>query len=395
LEDRVRPLSWRALDAVSREDVRAVSALHRWSRTWINAGDVAHALAGLLDSRVEIVVRRVRGGGAARAADEAVAVVVSTEDGPERNGSAFIECEAPLATALVRRALRRSGPRIPSGGAAALAGAVAAILLATGRRAHARQALRVVAAGAAPQIAAQFTTTGGEFIEASLTVIVDDDAFGARVMLPLARALAAPEPTWTRANLAALGDVPIALPIVAAVSFSTAGELGTLRRGDAWLPGAWSLRRSTAPGATFEGPLLLASPTSETALRAVLGEEGRLVLREGVESLAWTPRVDFGREEVAVSEAERDALVEAVGEVPVVVRVEIGVAEMRARDWASLAPGDVVSLGRKIGDAVTLRVGGVTVARGELVDLEGEVGVRILGRTDGDPGLARPAAKER
>jgi flagellar motor switch/type III secretory pathway protein FliN len=237
--------------------------------------------------------------------------------------------------------------------------------------------------------------SGGEFIEASLTVIVDDETFGARVVVPLARALAAPEPTWTRANLASLGDVPIALPIVAAVSLSTAGELGTLRRGDAWLPGTWNLRRSTSPGATFEGPVLLASPTSETALRAVLGEEGRLVLREGVESLAWTPRGGVDREEVAVSEAERDALVEAVGEVPVVVRVEIGVAEMRARDWASLAPGDVVSLGRKIGDAVTLRVGGVTVARGELVDLEGEVGVRILGRTDGDPGLARPTAKER
>ncbi len=84
-----------------------------------------------------------------------------------------------------------------------------------------------------------------------------------------------------------------------------------------------------------------------------------------------------------MTEADKDALIEAVGEVPVVVRVEIGVVEMRAREWASLAPGDVVGLGKRIGEAVTLRVGGVTVARGELVDLDGEVAVRILGRTDG------------
>jgi flagellar motor switch/type III secretory pathway protein FliN len=92
--------------------------------------------------------------------------------------------------------------------------------------------------------------------------------------------------------------------------------------------------------------------------------------------LGWT------REEDDVGESEKDALVEAVGEVPVVVRVEIGVAEMRAREWAAIGRGDVIALGRKIGEPVTLRVGGVTVARGELVDLDGEVGVRVLGRTD-------------
>ena len=79
-------------------------------------------------------------------------------------------------------------------------------------------------------------------------------------------------------------------------------------------------------------------------------------------------------------QAKSGALVEAVGEVPVVVRVEIGVAEMRAREWAALGRGDVIALGRKIGEPVTLRVGGVAVAKGELVEIEGEVGVRILGR---------------
>ncbi len=78
------------------------------------------------------------------------------------------------------------------------------------------------------------------------------------------------------------------------------------------------------------------------------------------------------------------ATLEALEDAPVVVRVEIGVVEMKASAWADLAPGDVVTLGRKIGDPVVLRAGGVAVARGELVVVDGECGVRIL--SAGEPG---------
>jgi len=44
----------------------------------------------------------------------------------------------------------------------------------------------------------------------------------------------------------------------------------------------------------------------------------------------------------------------------------------------SVAVGDTVSLARPLAEPVTLRVGGVEVAKGELVDIEGEMGVRIL-----------------
>ena len=71
------------------------------------------------------------------------------------------------------------------------------------------------------------------------------------------------------------------------------------------------------------------------------------------------------------------ALLDAIGDVPVVVRVEIGEARMPARDWASLGRGDVIALGRPVGEQVVLRVGGVPVARGQLVEIDGEVGVRI------------------
>ena len=77
---------------------------------------------------------------------------------------------------------------------------------------------------------------------------------------------------------------------------------------------------------------------------------------------------------------EGSALVDAVGEIPVIVRVEIGEARMAAREWASLERGDVVALGRRVGQPVVLRVGGVPVATGELVQIDGDVGVRIVER---------------
>ena len=74
------------------------------------------------------------------------------------------------------------------------------------------------------------------------------------------------------------------------------------------------------------------------------------------------------------------ALLEAVGDVPVVVRVEIGEARMAAREWASLGRGDVIDARPAHGRAGPAAGRGVPVARGELVNVDGEVGVRIAER---------------
>jgi flagellar motor switch/type III secretory pathway protein FliN len=105
-------------------------------------------------------------------------------------------------------------------------------------------------------------------------------------------------------------------------------------------------------------------------VRALFGDDGRLVLSGEIEPLSAA--------EADMSDAEETgAILSAVGDVPVVIRVEIGEARMPAREWASLRPGDVITVGRRVGEQVVLRVGGVPVARGQLVDVEGEVGVRI------------------
>ena len=68
---------------------------------------------------------------------------------------------------------------------------------------------------------------------------------------------------------------------------------------------------------------------------------------------------------------------EAVLEAPLVVRIELGTVSLSARDWAELRPGDVLETAQAIGQNVVLRIAGREVARGELVDVEGELGVRI------------------
>ena len=74
---------------------------------------------------------------------------------------------------------------------------------------------------------------------------------------------------------------------------------------------------------------------------------------------------------------EKD-LNQVVLDAPVVVRVEVGAVTLTAREWAAVRPGDVLETGVGLGEPVVLRVAGKEVARGELVSVDGELGVRIL-----------------
>jgi flagellar motor switch/type III secretory pathway protein FliN len=219
-----------------------------------------------------------------------------------------------------------------------------------------------------------------------VTVLIDDEAFLARLTVPAAT-LGIPLGSWNRGALALLGDAEIAIPIVATASLASADNLAKLAPGDAWIPEAWPLKRL---GGCLVGPVLLVPAESEAGVPAELGADGRLVLRAGAANLSWssaTGPLDASppREEETMTEHDTNPIVEALGDIPIVVRVEIGTAQMPAREWSSLGPGDVVGLGRRIAEPVVLRVGGAEVARGELVDIEGEVGVRIVSRTPSLP----------
>ena len=64
-------------------------------------------------------------------------------------------------------------------------------------------------------------------------------------------------------------------------------------------------------------------------------------------------------------------------ELPVEVVCELGRVTLSGRELLELRPGAVIPAGRPLSGPVDLTVGGRVVARGELVDVEGEIGVRI------------------
>jgi flagellar motor switch/type III secretory pathway protein FliN len=226
---------------------------------------------------------------------------------------------------------------------------------------------------------------GIPLIAASATVLLADTAYAARLVLPhhlLESAADGPSPTTEAGALAStLGPVPLAIPIVACATLANATEVASLRVGDAWLPSEWPLQElgdADKRSKGLVGPVTLASPSAEVGVSAELVEGGRLVLRGHLRSLS--PLENALEARGMEKSDERNALIEAVGDVPVVVRVEIGEACMAARDWAALGRGDVITLGRRVGEPVILRVGGVPLARGDLVEVDGVVGVRIAER---------------
>lgn len=321
------------------------------------------ALGSLLGSPVEVTPHSVGLDTASTLTSHTLALgIASPEDGTDpAPWWLILEIEPALVAPVVATATRRPPPRALRGSppSPATVGSFAAILAAAVRRAGLAVTVVPLPDGvSAPQDAAI----------AGFSVLALGGVTHVRAFFP-SSLLSAATPRWDNEALHGLGDLPLSLPLVACRLAATAAEVATVRLGDIWVLGdAWGL----GPRASLRGDAVLCDPSSECALGVRLEGDGRVVLREGREEMSWSPMRD--------KSVPDTGLVEAIADVPVVVRVEIGIARMTAREWSGLRAGDVIGLGSKIGDPVTLRVSGLAVAEGELVDLDGEVGVRVRRR---------------
>lgn len=77
---------------------------------------------------------------------------------------------------------------------------------------------------------------------------------------------------------------------------------------------------------------------------------------------------------------------ERLYDVPVELAVEIGRTQMTIRETLALGPGSIVTLNRLAGEPVDLLVNGKPIARGEVVVIDEEFGLRI---TDVGAGAGR------
>lgn len=352
----VVPFPFLTLDALTRMEVLASSRVRRAVTAHVDLVALSNALSEIVKERAEVMVRRYRRADGSKSTADAVGLVIEAN---ERR--ILVELEAGLSTALAARVLQRPPPRLldPTHPApAALSGAVAALALAALRRAHKEAAFRILEAGPAMAVAREHLARYPRATTAWLTVLLGAEAFDARVTVdesvpPLVRA--AP------LDLAALGSLPLALPVVAATCAASRSEIAALAPGDAFVvPGLSASPKSAA----------LVPERGERGLAVEVAEPTRLVVRGRVEPFPWEMQMN------------PDTTARVLDDASVVVRVEVGTVEMKAHEWAQLAAGDVVTLGKKLGDAVVLRASGVEIARGELVQVEGEIGVRILSRTE-------------
>ena len=84
-----------------------------------------------------------------------------------------------------------------------------------------------------------------------------------------------------------------------------------------------------------------------------------------------TPGAPAGHAVVEPPELDR------LHEVPVELAVEIGRTRMTIGDALALGPGSIVALNRLAGEPVDLLVNGTPIARGEVVVIDEEFGLRI------------------
>lgn len=185
-------------------------------------------------------------------------------------------------------------------------------------------------------------------------------------------------------RLQRLGALRLRVPWVGALSSVGLRQLSGLALGDVWLPGAdgW-VAGEPALSAGWLAPArsLRGIPVRVQAGRTVLGAEVVAVPEDaspqaGSSAAGWAEAAVSEGRDTSMSQEESE-LEQIVGETPVVVRLELGAVEMSAAEWAALRLGDVIASGRRLEEGVTLRTGGREIARGELVEIEGEIGVRI------------------
>jgi type III secretion system YscQ/HrcQ family protein len=164
------------------------------------------------------------------------------------------------------------------------------------------------------------------------------------------------------------GRALLLLPQEALRALSRAAELSE-QLGDLAVSG--SLRSGSATLAASEVAAL--RPGDVVVLDAPPGEAAALCLPGGLLALGRLEGDSLEVREVDVADSDLGA-----GDLPVVLDVELASVPVPLRDIARMAPGAVLLLGLDRDGQVTLRIGERAVARGELVDVGGAVGVRVL-----------------
>ncbi|HZA50989.1 MAG TPA: type III secretion system cytoplasmic ring protein SctQ [Myxococcaceae bacterium] len=165
----------------------------------------------------------------------------------------------------------------------------------------------------------------------------------------------------------------------------SAADLAGLALGDVVMIGEVSVRCDRREGGRVE-------------LRVGKGQAGWMDAEVGLQGAGYTASItsfhfdappSFSRgeemerpdgsvlDEVNMDDTQSDGT-ELLRDIPLQIAIELARVPITADEVARLRVGQVVDLGRGPGDAVALSVNGKVIAHGQLVELDGQLGVRIL-----------------
>ncbi len=188
----------------------------------------------------------------------------------------------------------------------------------------------------------------------------------ARLIVPDALKLSAESPRALEsigAGVARLGDAQVALRLEMGRTAVAREDLAGLADGDVVLFERCGVHDARG------GPITLRLGRGGFAARL---DGASVVIEEAY-------RLNPGAANMEFDSSHKDAAAadQLLRELPVEVVCELGRVTMSGRELIELRPGAVIPAGRPLAGPVDLTVGGRVVARGELVDVEGEIGVRI------------------
>lgn len=209
------------------------------------------------------------------------------------------------------------------------------------------------------------------------------DLRGPAVVLRVASP-AGPGPVWVQAPPAPAAARPFSIDRARALAIEAALQLGTTA-----LPRA--ALSDLAPGdlVVFDGVPAASvvddqpwqSEIAIGAFRAAgrIEADGRVSIVEGWKNgrkSGWKTDRTSGKD-VSMDPDKTDTATAALAAAPVEVVAELGRITLRGDEVLGLAPGVVLGLRVERTSAVSLRIGGEPWAEGELVNVEGELGVRV------------------
>ncbi len=95
-----------------------------------------------------------------------------------------------------------------------------------------------------------------------------------------------------------------------------------------------------------------------------------------------------GNPDAAGANVYSDTDLRRLSDVPMELSVEIGRAHMTVGETLQLRAGSIITLERLAGEPVDLLVNGTPIARGEVVVVDEQFGLRVSEILEGEPGAA-------